>query len=117
MKLIYTSILISSICIYSVACSKSPTTVVTVVEEVTLPTIELTKVNETAVMIEEIAIPKLPQPIDPVISGPKIKTVCRDALDSARKPIKNSDGTIKQVCVTTKVRKKYQGTPVPNQKN
>lgn len=54
----------------------------------------------------------------PATPEPKytLKKVCKDSLNSKGHVIKNKDGTAKQTCKNIKIRKKYQGTPVPGQK-
>ena len=44
------------------------------------------------------------------------KEVCSDAKDKSGNVIKNKDGTVKQTCKTITVRKKYEGTAVPDKK-
>jgi hypothetical protein len=44
------------------------------------------------------------------------KEVCTDAKDKSGKVIKNKDGSNKQTCKTITVRKKYEGTKVPDKK-
>jgi hypothetical protein len=44
------------------------------------------------------------------------KEVCTDAKDKSGNVIKNKDGTVKQTCKTITVRKKYEGTKVPDKK-
>ena len=44
------------------------------------------------------------------------KEVCTDAKDKSGKVIKNKDGSTKQNCKTITVRKKYEGTKVPDKK-
>ena len=44
------------------------------------------------------------------------KTVCTDVKDKAGVVVKNKDGSVKQTCKTITVRKKYEGTKVPDKK-
>jgi hypothetical protein len=44
------------------------------------------------------------------------KQVCTDVKDKAGAVVKNKDGTVKQSCKTITVRKKYEGTAVPDKK-
>jgi hypothetical protein len=44
------------------------------------------------------------------------KEVCTDVKDKAGAVVKNKDGTVKQSCKTITVRKKYEGTAVPDKK-
>ncbi len=44
------------------------------------------------------------------------KEICTDAKDKAGNVIKNKDGSVKQSCKTIVVRKKYEGTAVPDKK-
>jgi hypothetical protein len=44
------------------------------------------------------------------------KEVCTDVKDKAGAVVKNKDGTVKQTCKTITVRKKYEGTAVPDKK-
>jgi hypothetical protein len=44
------------------------------------------------------------------------KEICTDAKDKAGAVIKNKDGSVKQTCKTIIVRKKYEGTAVPDKK-
>lgn len=56
------------------------------------------------------------QDAKPTANKGEKKEVCTDAKDKAGKVIKNKDGTVKQNCKTITVRKKYEGTKVPDKK-
>lgn len=49
-------------------------------------------------------------------AGGEIKEVCEVQKDKAGKPVKNKDGSEKQVCKKIKVHKKLEGTKVPEKK-
>jgi hypothetical protein len=53
-----------------------------------------------------------PKPIDP----PVVKTVCHDKKDKAGKVVLGKDGKPVQECKQIKVRKKLEGTVVPEKK-
>jgi len=105
MKNIFNFALILGLGFSSSACSKESTVVT---EEITLPVIEvIAKKEETQIVTPtEVSIPTK-----------KTKVVCREVIGNNGLPVKNTDGTTKQTCSTIKIHQKYQGTPVPSQKN
>lgn len=46
--------------------------------------------------------------------APKIKEVCKDVVGKDNKPVKNKDGSVKQICKKIKVHKKAEGTKIPD---
>ena len=46
----------------------------------------------------------------------KTKQVCKDVVGKDNKPVKNKDGSVKQMCKTIKVHKKHEGTEIPPKK-
>jgi azurin len=46
----------------------------------------------------------------------KTKEVCKDVVGKDNKPVKNKDGSVKQMCKTIKVHKKHEGTEIPPKK-
>lgn len=46
----------------------------------------------------------------------KTKEVCKDVVGKDGKPVKNKDGSVKQMCKTIKVHKKHEGTEIPPKK-
>lgn len=47
---------------------------------------------------------------------PKTKQICKDVMGKDNKPVKNKDGSVKQMCKTIKVHKKHEGTEIPPKK-
>ena len=46
----------------------------------------------------------------------KTKQICKDVQGKDNKPVKNKDGSVKQMCKTIKVHKKHEGTEIPPKK-
>lgn len=44
------------------------------------------------------------------------KQVCKDVQGKDGKPVKNKDGSVKQMCKTIKIHKKHEGTEIPPKK-
>jgi azurin len=44
------------------------------------------------------------------------KQVCKDVQGKDGNPVKNKDGSVKQMCKTIKVHKKHEGTEIPPKK-
>jgi azurin len=44
------------------------------------------------------------------------KQICKDVQGKDGNPVKNKDGSVKQMCKTIKVHKKHEGTEIPPKK-
>lgn len=74
------------------------------------------KILSTVILSLGLAFAAHAQDAKPAANKGEKKQVCSDAKDKAGKVIKNKDGTVKQSCKTITVRKKYEGTKVPDKK-
>jgi hypothetical protein len=74
------------------------------------------KLLSALIMTLGLAFSAHAQDAKPAANKGEKKEVCTDAKDKAGKVIKNKDGTVKQSCKTITVRKKYEGTAVPDKK-
>jgi hypothetical protein len=74
------------------------------------------KLLSAIIMTLGLAFSAHAQDAKPAANKGEKKEVCTDAKDKAGKVIKNKDGTVKKSCKTITVRKKYEGTKVPDKK-
>lgn len=96
MKLITTAMFVSVLAFSTVACAKE----------------EPKKATPVATAPAAIAVPATTE----TDGGPgkgEMKEVCTPVKDKAGKEVKNKDGSVKETCKKIKVRKKVEGTTVP----
>ena len=74
------------------------------------------KILSTVILTLGMAFSAQAQDTKPAENKGEKKEVCTDAKDKAGNVIKNKDGSVKQSCKTITVRKKYEGTAVPDKK-
>lgn len=68
------------------------------------------------ILITTISVLVLTLGYNPVFAAGEIKEVCKDKKDKNGKVINGKDGKPEKVCKKIKVRKKLEGTPVPEKK-